>query len=106
MNTNETQWKDITETTRQTGPIGTVEFQVKQFGKWTLGYQWVVISIGGAPSTGLFLYAEKQGHEAKKRCVFSLKDAIGFFADLKAPAKGVAVVLNKAAQESKGGFSK
>ena len=89
-------WTDITEQSRQTDPIGTVEFLVKKFGKWTLGYKWVDVSLGKAATTGLFLYCEKDGREANKRCVFSLKEAIGFFADRDAPAKAVSVVLNRA----------
>ncbi len=92
-------WKDITEESKQTGSIGTVTMMVKKFGLWTLGYQWVDVSLGKAITTGLALYAQKGNREPKQRITFSLKESIGFFADLKAPPKAVALVLRKAESE-------
>ena len=77
--------------------VGTVTFSVAAFGKWHLGYQWVTVTLGHAATTGLALYARREGQdEPFKYVVFSLKEAIGFFAEHRVPAKATAKLLRAA----------
>lgn len=99
MNNESTDWEDITEQCKQTGPIGTFTFKVREYFNWDLGYCWGTISIGNASTDGLALYAKKSGGKAHKWVAFDLKSAIGFFADLGAPPRAVAKILRHAENE-------
>lgn len=75
-------------------------FLAEAFGKWQLGYQYVHVALGRATTKGLALYARKEGQDKPcKYIVFSLKEAIGFFADNHVPAKAVGKLLAKATSE-------
>lgn len=74
----------------------TVELLVKDFGKWTLGYAWVSVSLGQAATSGLALYARKGDSEPLRKVVFGIKEAIGFFADKHVPARSVGKLLAEA----------
>lgn len=75
-----------------------IQLKVKEFGRWTLGYALVEVRIFGGTFPCLALYAEHKG-ESHRKIVSTVKEAIGFFADLKAPAKGTAQVLRHAEAE-------
>jgi hypothetical protein len=92
-------WEDITEQCKETGPIETIEFKVREYFNWDLGYSWISVTIGGVYNDGLALYAKKHNGEAHKWVAFSLKSAVAFFADLKAPARAVATILRHAESE-------
>jgi len=87
------EWKDITEAASQTEPLGEVEFMVKTFGKWDLGYSWVDLKVGGGAVTCLALYAKRRGREGHKTVVWGIKSVVGFFAGLRVPPKASARVM-------------
>lgn len=81
--------------------VGSVTFLVKKFGQWDLGFQWVDVRLGQAATTGLALYARKEmADEPFTYVVFSLKEAIRFFADHRVSAKACAKVLRAAEAHS------
>lgn len=74
-----------------------VTLATKQFGKWTLGFAWTRVSLGGSPTTpGLALYAQKAENPADRYICFSIKECMCFWERNKVPPRKAAQLLHVA----------
>lgn len=99
MSTESTNWEPVELAPQEPLPFNPNMTFV--LGKWRLAFEWMRLTLGGAPlGLSLGLYVEERGKQPKLWVAGNLKDAVAFAERCKLPPRRFAQLMGYALEHA------